>query len=190
MLLSIFKNGVDCRVIQPVAHDCGKVVPVPQVPAAVLRANQESTSGVRQQGCHHIARKSVGGCVIADLAAVQPREPRQRRHPQIALGIAHHRAHQIAAQPVGLGISLQMWSGAWTAAPMCQAVPRADPQCSVRIHRQRADKVVGQSIGRRERGNAAAMNPIEPVRSPNPQSPLGAVAKERITSLSSPSRTE
>ena len=96
-------------------------------------------------------------------------------HPQIAVRVARHCAHQIAAQSVRLGKGLHARSRPVCpqARPVRQPAPRANPQRTIGVRQQRADEVVRQPIGRGEGVNLAPANAVEAVGRAHPEIAVG-----------------
>ena len=179
MPFAVIQHGVNAGLLQPAMHLREKSLPVPQVPSAVLGPNQQRPALQRQQRRHHVAREPVHRRVVGDRAAMQPRQSSQRSHPQVSVGIASHRAHQVAAEATGLRIGLHLRAGKpgvrsavstlVRACPVHKAAPGSDPKRPIRIHQQRSDEVVRQSVGGSKRIHRAAANSIQPIRRANPK---------------------
>jgi aryl-alcohol dehydrogenase-like predicted oxidoreductase len=57
-----------CRAeVEPIPRYRREALPIPQVPSVILSTDEQRSGSARQEGCHDIARKTIGRCVVCDL---------------------------------------------------------------------------------------------------------------------------
>jgi len=111
----VVEDGVDGGLVEARVRDWGEGLAVPEIPAVILRADEEIAVGARKQRGDDVAGEAVGGGKVRDseLRAVgQAGETGESCNPEVAICIARHGADQIAAEASGLRVGFDVEAGA------------------------------------------------------------------------------